>query len=314
MDLADEIIKGNIKAASRLMRRLDDGDPSANDVMARLYASTGRSRLIGITGSPGSGKSTLIDALIERHRRAGRRVGVVAVDPTSPFSGGAILGDRIRMQRHATDPGVFIRSLATRGRLGGLSASTAQVVQVMDAMGFDRVLIETVGVGQDEVEVVTLADVVVVVVSPGQGDEMQAQKAGVMEIADVLVVNKADLPNADRTIRELKAAVALSPKQSRQPPVIAVSAVTGTGIDELVAEVEDQLKCLEVAKVARSRAEHVVFDMVFQLMSKRVRALLESDTCVREAIEAVASREKDPGTAAEIILTRLTMAANERSP
>jgi LAO/AO transport system kinase len=309
MDLADDILSGDVRAAARLMRRLDDGDPAAAPVMARLYPRTGRGRLVGVTGSPGTGKSTLIDALIERMRSAGRRVGVVAVDPTSPFSGGAILGDRVRMQRHATDPGVFIRSLATRGRLGGLSASTAGVAQVLDAMGFERVVIETVGVGQDEVEVVSLADVVVVVVSPGQGDDVQAQKAGVLEIADILAVTKADLPGADRAVRELRAAASLAPAGARHPPVLAVSATTGTGIDDLVAEIERRLSALDAEGrhegVVRGRTEAIVADLAVQTLAARVRGVMASDPAVRDALDAVARRETDPGAVAGLVLERV---------
>ena len=202
--LAQRIVGGDVRAAARLMRDLDDRFSEAEETLRALFPMTGRAWVIGITGSPGAGKSTLTDQLIGHHRRAGRTVGVIAVDPTSPFSGGAILGDRIRMQDHATDPGVFIRSLGTRGNLGGLSRSTSDLVKVLDAMGKEIILVETVGVGQDEVEIASLAHTVVVVAVPGMGDDVQAIKAGVLEIADVFCVNKADREGADRTIRDLQ--------------------------------------------------------------------------------------------------------------
>jgi LAO/AO transport system kinase len=204
MSLAERVMAGDVRAAARLMRNLDDQVPAARHELGRLYPRTGRAQIWGVTGNPGSGKSTLTSQLVKAQRAAGRTVGVVAVDPSSPFSGGALLGDRIRMQEHATDPGVFIRSLATRGAMGGVSGSTDDVVSVLDAMGKDVIVVETVGVGQDEIDIVRLADTVIVVNVPGLGDEVQAIKAGILEIADVFVVNKADREGADRTVRELE--------------------------------------------------------------------------------------------------------------
>jgi GTPase len=201
--MIDKILAGDIRTAARLMRDLDDREPAALATLKALFPHTGNAYMVGITGNPGSGKSTVVDALIGHYREAGERVGVVAVDPTSPFSGGAILGDRIRMQRHALDPGVFIRSVATRGHLGGLSRSTFDIANVLDAMGFQRILIETVGVGQDEVDVMKAAHTTVVVTVPGLGDDIQAIKSGLLEVADVLVVNKSDREGADRTERDL---------------------------------------------------------------------------------------------------------------
>ncbi|HEY6002023.1 MAG TPA: methylmalonyl Co-A mutase-associated GTPase MeaB [Anaeromyxobacter sp.] len=202
--LAERVLSGDVRAAARLMRDLDDRLPEAEEALRTLFPRTGRAYVVGLTGAPGTGKSSLTDRLIAHYRAAGKSVGVVAIDPTSPFSGGAILGDRIRMQDHALDPGVFIRSLATRGHLGGLSRSTSDVVQVLDAMGKDLVIVETVGVGQDEIEVASFAHTVVVVAVPGLGDDVQAIKAGVLEIADVFAVNKADREGADRTMRDLQ--------------------------------------------------------------------------------------------------------------
>lgn len=291
------------------MRQLDDGDRRALSVLAELYPHTGRARVIGVTGSPGTGKSTLIDGLIRRVRDAGKTIGVVAVDPSSPFTGGAILGDRIRMQRHATDSGVFIRSLATRGQLGGLSASAGMVVQVLDAMGFDCILIETVGVGQDEVDVVRHADVTVVVLSPGQGDEIQAHKAGVLEIADILVVNKADLDGADKTAGELTLAVQMAPAGARKPKVMRCIGTEGTGITDLLNEIERLFETLSgdggLESASRTRSDTLVTDLVMRHLGTNVQRLLEQDEEIRGLVEQVHGRSIDPFVATRAILEKL---------
>src|SRR4051794_18373285 len=237
------ILDGNVRAAARLMRDLDDRRPDAMTALKQLFPHIGRGYIVGITGNPGAGKSTVVDALIAHYRGLGEKVGVVAVDPTSPFSGGAILGDRIRMQRHATDDGVFIRSLATRGHLGGLSRSTFDVVAVLDAMGFERILVETVGVGQDEVDVMKAAHTSVVVTVPGLGDDIQAIKAGLLEIADVLCVNKADREGVDRTVRDLLHMLDLRASGDRRDVEIVRTIATkgtaeGSGIRELATAIE----------------------------------------------------------------------------
>jgi len=208
--LADRVLSGDVRAAARLMRLIDDAQPAAEEALRELWPRTGRAQIVGITGNPGAGKSTLVDRLVAHLRTQGKTVGVLAVDPTSPFTGGAILGDRIRMQDHALDPGVFIRSLATRGQLGGLSRATSDCARVLDAMGKDVILIETVGVGQDEVEVCRLAHTTVVVVVPGLGDDIQAIKAGILEVADLFAVNKSDREGADRTVRDLRSMLELN--------------------------------------------------------------------------------------------------------
>jgi LAO/AO transport system kinase len=208
--LAERVVAGDVRAAARLMRLIDDAQPAAEEALRTLWPKTGRAQIVGITGNPGAGKSTLVDRLIAHLRKQGKTVGVLAVDPTSPFTGGAILGDRIRMQDHALDAGVFIRSLATRGQLGGLSRATSDCVRVLDAMGKDVVLIETVGVGQDEIEVCRLAHTTVVVVVPGMGDDIQAIKAGILEVADLFAVNKSDREGADRTVRDLRSMLELN--------------------------------------------------------------------------------------------------------
>ncbi|MFQ5841634.1 MAG: methylmalonyl Co-A mutase-associated GTPase MeaB [Thermodesulfobacteriota bacterium] len=236
MSLAEKILRGDIRAASRLMRDIDDRMPNAMEELKKIYPRTGNAYIIGITGPPGSGKSTLVDKAVEILRKEGKTVGIVAVDPTSPFTGGAILGDRIRMQRHSIDDGVFIRSLATRGSLGGLSRSTNDVIKVMDAMGKDIIIVETVGVGQDEVDIVNAAHTSVVVLVPGQGDDIQAIKAGILEIGDIFVINKCEREGADRLERELRATLEMSPKRENgwMPPIFKTEAVLGKGIFELV--------------------------------------------------------------------------------
>src|SRR5262249_706356 len=252
-EIAAAVRAGDVRTSARLMRDLDDVRPGAVDVMKRLYPHTGRAYVLGITGNPGAGKSTVVDALIDYYRKAGQRVGVVAVDPTSPFSGGAILGDRIRMQRHATDDGVFIRSLATRGHLGGLSRATGDVVAVLDAMGFALVLVETVGVGQDEVDVVTAAHTAVVVRVPGLGDESQALKAGILAIAGGLGVNKGEREGGGRTVRDLIGMLGLRPPGAPNVEIVRTVASQGEGIVDLVAAIARHRAQLEHTESGRER-------------------------------------------------------------
>ena len=202
-DLVRRLLDGDVRAAARIIRAIDDRQPEARDLLKELYPSTGRAYVVGITGAPGVGKSTLVDRVVDQLRKQGKTVGVLAIDPTSPFTGGAILGDRIRMQRHCTDDGVFIRSMATRGHFGGLSQSTRSAVDVLDAMGKDVILVETVGVGQDEIEIVATAHTTVITVVPGMGDDIQAIKAGILEVGDLFVINKCERGGADRTVQEL---------------------------------------------------------------------------------------------------------------
>ena len=239
MSLAEQVLEGNIRAAARLMRDIDDGRHQAIEELKLLYPQTGNAFIIGITGPPGAGKSTLVDQLTASFRGRGKKVGIVAIDPTSPFTGGAILGDRIRMNRHSCDEGVFIRSLATRGALGGLSRSTSDVALVMDALGMDIIIIETVGVGQDEVDIVKEAHTTCVVMVPGLGDDIQAIKAGILEIGDIFVVNKADREGADRTARELNTMLDMrhTAEGNWNPKVMKTEAQRGTGIDELTDEI-----------------------------------------------------------------------------
>jgi len=317
-EVAAAVRAGDVRAAARLMRDLDDARPGAVEVMKLLYPHTGRAWVLGITGNPGSGKSTVVDALIDHYRKQHKRVGVVAVDPTSPFSGGAILGDRIRMQRHATDDGVFIRSLATRGHLGGLSRSTSDVVAVLDAMGFDLVLVETVGVGQDEIDVVAQAETAVVVTVPGLGDEIQAIKAGILEIADVLVVNKADREGADRTVRDLTTMLELRPADARtgaEPvEIIRTVATAGQGIGELAAACErHRARGRDGAAGSddrrRRRAEAAVREHVLDAVRRTVDEALAARA---ELVDRVAARALDPYSAADELLTAITGARAPR--
>src|SRR5512136_1540986 len=247
MSVVRQIIEGDIRAASRLMREIEDRTSEGLEALKELYPKTGKAYVIGVTGAPGSGKSTLIDKMVDIFRKEGKTVGIVAVDPTSPFSGGALLGDRIRMQRHSTDEGVFIRSLATRGCLGGLSRSTQDVVNVMDAMGKEIILVETVGVGQDEVEIVNTAHTSIVVLVPGMGDDIQAIKAGIIEIGDLFVINKCDREGADKVERDLRMVLEMGRRREDawDPLIFKTEAILGKGIFELVYGIYRHRQALE---------------------------------------------------------------------
>jgi LAO/AO transport system kinase len=307
------ILGGDIRTAARLMRDLDDRRPDAMTALKALFPHTGKAYVVGITGNPGAGKSTVVDALIAHYRAAGERVGVVAVDPTSPFSGGAILGDRIRMQRHALDPGVFIRSVATRGYLGGLSRSTFDIVHVLDAMGFERILVETVGVGQDEVDVMRAAHTTVVVTVPGLGDDIQAIKSGLLEVADVLVVNKADREGADRTERDLMHMLDLRAADRKDVQIVRTIATRGTaegsGITELAAAVEAHRArawtgaAAEARGIARASAQ--LSELVRALLADRASRAMISRGGLAEIAHEVASRKRDPWTIAEELVASL---------
>ena len=296
------------------MRDLDDRMPGAIDELKALYPHTGRGYVVGITGNPGSGKSTVVDGLIGLYRRQGLRVGVVAVDPTSPFSGGAILGDRIRMQQHALDEAVFIRSLATRGHLGGLSRSTFDVVAVLDALGFDRILVETVGVGQDEIEVMRAAYTSVVITVPGLGDDIQAIKAGILEIADVLVINKADREGVDRAERDLTHMLQLRGHGDRSDVDILRTIASrglreGSGLPELVEGIDRHRERTfggELgARRARERAASHVTDLVRDRLAERATAAMRAYGGLEAVAARIVARDQDPYTAADEILRQL---------
>lgn len=285
--LRDAFLAGEERALARAISLIEAGAVAGQELLRSLRERTGRARVIGVTGSPGSGKSTLTDGLIGVARGRGQRVGVVAVDPTSPFSGGAILGDRIRMTRWHDDPDVFIRSMATRGHLGGLAAATLQVAALLDAAGFDTVLIETVGVGQSEVDIVQAADSTILVLTPGQGDAVQAFKAGIMEIADVFCVNKADLPGADRLKREIAAAMELGayPEGAWRPPILGAIATRGEGMEEVLDQVEAHRAHLrEQGALAAARRRRVRAEVVAILGEQLRKALAERED---EAVDAI---------------------------
>jgi len=309
--LVERVVRGEIRAGARLMRDLDDRRPAALATLKALFPHTGKAYLVGITGNPGAGKSTVVDALISHYRAAGERVGVVCIDPTSPFSGGAILGDRIRMQRHALDEHVFIRSLATRGHLGGLSRSTLDVVSVLDAMGYTRILIETVGVGQDEIDIMKAAHTTVVVTVPGLGDDIQAIKAGLLEIADVLAVNKADREGADRTERDLLRMLDLRAHGERKDVEIVRTIATrglaaGSGIAALGAAIEHhRTRCWTgegAGERALRRRAALLSELLRALLSDRVEQALAQRGGLADVAAAIEAGEKDPWSAAEELL------------
>jgi LAO/AO transport system kinase len=300
-------VDGDRGAIARLISLVESGGDAAADAVARLYARTGSAYTIGITGAPGAGKSTLTDRLIGRIRADGDEVGVLAVDPTSPFTGGAILGDRVRMQDHATDDGVFIRSMATRGHLGGLALATPQAVRVLDAAGKPWVIIETVGVGQVEVEIAGAADTTVVVVTPGWGDGVQAAKAGLLEIADVFVVNKAERPGTDGTVRDLRQMLELSGHQAWEPPIVETVATESRGVDELWAAIGAHRVHLEAGGGLAQQREQRLRDELRAIVIERLARGVD-DVCAGEQFDEVVARvmarELDPHAAAELLLRR----------
>ncbi|MFE6614556.1 methylmalonyl Co-A mutase-associated GTPase MeaB [Amycolatopsis sp. NPDC057786] len=300
------------RAIARLLSLVEDAHPRLPEVAAKLTPHTGNARVVGLTGPPGVGKSTSTSALLTALRARGLRVGVLAIDPSSPFSGGALLGDRIRMTEHATDPGVFIRSMATRGHLGGLSWATPQAVRVLDAAGFDVVLIETVGVGQSEVDVVKLADTTVVLLAPGMGDGIQAAKAGVLEIADVFVVNKADREGADATVHDLKQMISLVRREIRGPswrqPIVRTVASRGEGVEDVVRALDEHHDWLvrrdELPRRRAARARDEVEAIAVQRLRAEIVDLRSGDR-LTELAERVVARKLDPFAAAEELIADL---------
>ena len=305
-DLSARLIEGDRRALSRVLSYVEDGRPEGREAMKALFSHTGHAHVVGVTGPAGSGKSTLVGALTHELRRRDRTVGIVAVDPTSPFSRGAVLGDRIRMQELTSDPGVFIRSMATRGALGGLAPATNDVVAVLDAAHNDVVIIETVGAGQDEVEIAGTAHTSIVISVPGAGDEVQAIKAGILEIADILVVNKADQPRADVTATQLHAFLNLSRDEGWEVPVLLTTAINNSGIPELADAIERHREFLEksgrLEKTRRERARRQLLALAQQQLLSRVLATAEGNGRLEELVEAIASREVDPHTAAERLI------------
>ncbi len=304
-DLLEPLRRGDHRALGRAISWMENGHAGARGLMAQVWPHLGRAAVIGITGSPGAGKSTLTEQLARTLRAQGQRVGILAVDPTSPFSGGAILGDRIRMQRIAADPGIFIRSMATRGALGGLARATQDAIDLLDAAGFDTILVETVGVGQDEVDVVSCVQTCCVVLVPGMGDEIQAIKAGIMEVADLFVINKADREGADQVERAVEAMKSLAMPEGWDPPVVRTVAQQGEGVTELLAQVWEHGRWLRahggLARKARERARLRFESLLAEAAVRRAKAQAGLDR-VEAVIQCIADRTLDPYTAVRDIL------------
>jgi LAO/AO transport system kinase len=306
----EQIRSGNLRALSRAITAVENRTPDSHELLKNLFAHSGRARVVGLTGSPGAGKSTLVDALAAQYRKRQQTVGIIAIDPTSPFTGGAILGDRIRMQSHTGDNGTFIRSMATRGSLGGLSSTTADVATVLDASGRDLVLIETVGVGQDEVDIVRLADVTIVILVPGMGDDVQSLKAGIMEIADVFVINKADREGAERVEREIKAVQSLSMRgDDWVPPIIKTVATSGTGLPELASAIDSYEAFLSVSERGHERRianwRNRLREMLRDEVLRRIVQRAFSEEAVSQYATEVAGHERDPYSLIDEIVGKL---------
>jgi LAO/AO transport system kinase len=305
--LVDEIRSGDPRALARGISVVENRTSGWSDLLKALFPHTGRARILGLTGSPGAGKSTLVDQLARHYRKQNRTLGIIAVDPTSPYTGGAILGDRIRMQDHFADPGIYIRSMATRGSLGGLARTTADVSAVLDASGRDLVLIETVGVGQDEVDIVRLADITIVILVPGMGDDVQTIKAGIMEIADIFVINKSDHDGAERVEREIRALQSLALRSDRwTPPIVKTVASEGAGIEELAAAVVSYEEYLKKENLAAKRNienwQQRLLEMLRESLFEKALEQLQGDL-PRYAAE-IAEHKRDPYTLVEEIVGR----------
>jgi len=303
----DRIRAGDVRALARAISTIEDNRPESRELLKALFNFTGRARVIGLTGAPGAGKSTLVDQLAREYRKQERTIGILAVDPTSPYTGGAILGDRIRMQSHHADPGIYIRSMATRGNLGGLARATTDAATVLDAAGKDIVLIETVGVGQDEIDIVRLADVTVVILVPGMGDDVQTIKAGIMEIADIFVINKSDREGADRGERELRSMQSLAIRSDKwTPPIVKTVAMDGRGIPELAAAIVNYEQFLEqkdllLKKKISSWRERLIEMLRDGLLERLLSERLPEEQIARLAAE-IAEHKRDPYSLVEEIV------------
>jgi LAO/AO transport system kinase len=306
----ERVRAGDVRALARVISAIEDGQPESIELLKALFPHSGKAQVIGLTGSPGSGKSTLVDQLAREYRKLGRTVGIIAVDPTSPYTGGAILGDRIRMQTHYGDSGIYIRSMATRGFLGGLARATADVATVLDASGKQAVLVETVGVGQDEIDIVRLADVTIVILVPGMGDDVQTIKAGIMEIADVFVINKSDREGAERVEREIRAMQSLAiRKDNWTPPIVKTVATEGKGIPELVAAIAHYQRFLEQNALSKKKKisnwrERLIEMLRESLLEKVLREQMSDDQIGRWA-EQVSEHRRDPYSLVEEIVSKV---------
>jgi LAO/AO transport system kinase len=306
--LAERLIAGDKRALARAITLIENDDPEGWELVREVFPRTGRARIVGLTGPPGVGKSTLIGALTAEMRKADRQVAVLSIDPSSPFTRGALLGDRIRLSDHFLDAGVFIRSMASRGALGGLSEATLQAALLMDASGKDDVFIETVGVGQAEIDIVDHGDTIVLVLMPGSGDSIQALKAGVMEIPDVIVVNKSDHPMTDTMIREIRGVLSLGPSTSWRVPIVKTEAAKGEGVAELAEKISEHREHIEAEGTLDERRARNLRNEVLELAASRMRRRLEEavadDASIRELLDRVVKRDLDPASAAKELLER----------
>ncbi len=306
-ELIENFKKGNIRALARIISKIENEDPQKDELLKSIFTMTGKAFVVGVTGSPGAGKSSLVDRMTAYLRKRGETVGIIAVDPTSPFSGGALLGDRIRMQDHAVDRGVYIRSMGTRGSLGGLARTTKEVVKVLDAFGYQWVIVETVGVGQAELDIMHVADTTMVILTPGAGDSIQTIKAGIMEIADIFVVNKCDLPGADRVALEISQMLDLQGEVLEwRPPVVQVSTLDDRGMKNLMNEVEKHRSYLAESGLLEAnredRARKETLEIVDYRWQKLVNAQLNYKGYVNDILNRVTGKKTDPYTAADAIL------------